>query len=112
MSLNGVEMFQYFRSDIVRIRQTILDTESDLKINAPKGARNTHNALVLVEGTYLHAPADVKAIKKIEVADPKRSVETFCSLYDLSFGIEDVENLLDHLVKCCNHKAFVTPSAM
>jgi len=36
--MNEVETLQYFRSDVVRIRQTILDAESHPKINTPKEA--------------------------------------------------------------------------
>ncbi|KAN0079162.1 hypothetical protein V8E54_004376 [Elaphomyces granulatus] len=76
--MNEVETLQYFRSDVVRIRQTILDAESHPKINTPKEARNTRNALAH-GGNLL---ADVEAIKKMEVADPKRS-ENFRQLVRL-----------------------------
>lgn len=55
----------------------------------------------------------------MEVADPKRSElwkhwkETFDScLYDLSFDTDDIKNLPNNLVKCCNMFAtikLVTP---
>jgi hypothetical protein len=51
----------------------------------------------------------------MEVADPERSKlwkETFDNLYELCFDTDDVENIPDSLVKCCNMLAtikLVTP---
>jgi len=96
-----VETLQHFQSNVDRMRQTILDAESNPKINTPKEARNTRNALAH-GGNLL---ADVEAVKKMEVANPMWK-KTFDSLYDLNFDTDDVENLPDNLVKRCN--MFVT----
>jgi outer membrane murein-binding lipoprotein Lpp len=61
-----VDHLKFFRADIVRMRRTILDNESDLRI--PIGDRRTRNALAH-GGNLL---ADVEAIRSIETSDPDR----------------------------------------
>ncbi|KAN0079528.1 hypothetical protein V8E54_004742 [Elaphomyces granulatus] len=97
---NNVDMLKCFKFDVVQMRQTILNEESDPKIKTPPEERNTRNALAH-GGNLL---ADVVAIKEMGSIDPNRSEQwkkAFANLYNLNFDT-DVESLPHNMVKCCN----------
>ncbi|KAN0078932.1 hypothetical protein V8E54_005445 [Elaphomyces granulatus] len=108
---SDVNHLKYFRSDIVRMRRMILDSESDLRVAT--GDRRVRNALAH-GGNLL---ADMEAIKSIETSDPERFCtwnQAFFNLYNLDFDMDNprLQNSNTHLIDICNMMAtirLVTP---